>query len=62
MAEAEKVQAERPLLILEVDTDNVRAERFYRESFGFADISPAEFDPETERSYKWMGRALNPPI
>jgi ribosomal protein S18 acetylase RimI-like enzyme len=62
MAEAEKVQAERPLLILEVDTDNVRAERFYRESFGFADISPAEFDPETGRSYKWMGRALNPPI
>ena len=52
IAEAAKVRDERPLLILEVDTENTRAERFYRESFGFADISPPEADAETGRSYK----------
>jgi hypothetical protein len=57
---ARQAQHLRPLLVLEVDVLNVRAERFYRESFGFKDISLAELDPETGRSFKWMGLALTP--
>lgn len=56
--EATKLRDTRPLLILEVDTENTRAERFYRDSFGFTDISAPEFDDDTGRSYKWMGLAL----
>ncbi len=58
--EARLVQHSRPLLVLEVDVVNTRAERFYRESFGFTDISPPELDPDSGRSFKWMGLALQP--
>jgi ribosomal protein S18 acetylase RimI-like enzyme len=60
IAVARQAQHLRPLLVLEVDVVNTRAERFYRESFGFADISQPELDPDTGRSFKWMGLALAP--
>jgi ribosomal protein S18 acetylase RimI-like enzyme len=60
ISEARLVRPVRPLLVLEVDVANTRAERFYRESFGFADISQPELDTDTGRSFKWMGLALTP--
>ena len=61
IAVAREAQHLRPLLTLEVDVANTRAERFYRESFGFKDISLPELDPDTARSFKWMGLPLTPP-
>lgn len=58
IAIARQARLVRPLLVLEVDVANTRAERFYRETFGFRDISPPELDPDSGRTFKWMGLGL----